>query len=90
MANMYKNCIVTAANNSKTWCIYDDTCYDTSDNLGKKKLTEVIMEKAAGSWGEKEANEYISRIPKISYYDAIDMIRNAGKTLADAVSFFKS
>ena len=88
MANLYKNCIVTAANNSKTWYIYDDMCYDGTSTAGKKKFTAAIIEKSGKAWSEREANEYISRIPKISYYDAIDMIRTAGKSLAEAVSFF--
>lgn len=82
------NMVVTFGNGAEVIFVVDEEAYRVASKQDHPKLTAKVIELSGGKWDEKIANDYLKQFPAVDYFQAIDQVRAADKTLAEAVAFF--
>lgn len=83
------NMIVDFGNGSRVFFVYDEIVYKGTSKHHHPEFTAKIVELSGNVWTTEIANNYINQLPVYQYFEAIDILRNAGKTLEEAVEFLK-
>ena len=78
---------VDFGNGANITYVFDGACYPAASQIDHPDLTAKIVELSGNVWSEKVANDYIKNIDRVGYYDAVDILRDTGMTLKEAVAF---
>lgn len=73
-----KNCVVHATDNIRSVTLVDGKVY--TDPV--KAVAAVVT---ATGWTDKLTKAYLEQLPRLSYFDAVEVVVEDGKTLAKAV-----
>ena len=82
------NMVVTFGNGAEVIYVVDEEAYRVASKQDHPGLTAKVIEQSGNAWDEKIANDYLKQFAAVDYFQAIDQVRAAGKTLEEAVAFF--
>lgn len=89
MADIAKipNMVVDFGNGADVVIVVAETAYKVASRQAHPQVTAKVIELSGNRWPKVVAEEYIKNISVVSYYDAIDILVDCGKTIEEAVEF---